>query len=108
MIPLVKSGWLTGKIKVIKQAYLSTTPVLEGIKAVAVNDKNLNFTTLTNEAGEFELPLPINHYRVSVEADPHQYAVSNQTQQVNINASNNKQLEFNLVDERRKVIVKQF
>ncbi|MCC8407847.1 carboxypeptidase-like regulatory domain-containing protein [Mucilaginibacter sp. UR6-1] len=107
-IPLVKSGWLMGKIKVVKQAYVSTAPVLEGIKVVAVNDKNLVFTTLTNEAGEFELPLPVNNYQVSIEADPAQYAITNQKQQVNINTGNNKQLEFNLVDERRKVIVKQF
>ncbi|MBE9583107.1 hypothetical protein IM792_01465 [Mucilaginibacter sp. JRF] len=107
MIPMVKSGWLTGKINVTKQAYLNTKPSLEGLKVVAKNDKNITFSTLTNEDGEFELPLPIDHYLISIEADPTQYAINNQGQQVNVGQTN-KQLEFSLTDERRKVVVKQF
>jgi hypothetical protein len=106
-VPLVKSGWLTGKINVIKKEFIATKPLLEGIKIIARSDQNTVFTTLTNENGEFELPLPINRYHISADVDTKRYTVGNQGQMIAINKDNNT-IEFNLTDESRKVIVKQF
>ncbi|RYE18167.1 MAG: hypothetical protein EOP51_22490, partial [Sphingobacteriales bacterium] len=104
-VPLVKSGRLAGKVKAVKQEYITSKPLLEGIKIVATSDQNTVFTTLTNENGEFELPLPVNRYHISADVDPKRYTVSNQAQIVAVKKENNETLQFDLTDEGRKVVV---
>ncbi|WCT10243.1 SdrD B-like domain-containing protein [Mucilaginibacter jinjuensis] len=108
MIPLVRSGWLKGVITPVKQEYTTSKPNLEGLRVVAVDDKNQTFTTLTNEFGEFELALPVNNYRISVDVDNQKYSISNPNQVVFIDQKVKKEVTFSLVDQAHKVIVKQF
>ncbi|NCD72144.1 SdrD B-like domain-containing protein [Mucilaginibacter agri] len=107
-IAMVKSGWLKGNVVPAKQEYVTTKPNLEGLKVIAVDDKNQTFSTLTNEFGEFEFALPVNNYRITLDVDHQKYSVSNPNQQLYVRQEANKEISFNLIDEAHKVIVKQF
>jgi hypothetical protein len=108
MIPLVRSGWLKGTVIAVKQEYATNRPNLEGIKIIAIDDKNQTYSTLTNEMGEFEFALPVNNYRINVDVNSQKFLVNNPNQVIAITQTDNKIISFDLVDQVHKVIVKQF
>ena len=108
MVPLVRSGWLKGVLMPVKQEYTTSKPNLEGLRVIAIDDKNQTFSTLTNEFGEFELALPVNNYRINVEVDSQKFSINNPNQVISIDQKVKKEITFSLVDQVHKVIVKQF
>ena len=108
LIPLVRSGRLKGHIIPVEQEYVKSKPMLEGLKITATDNKNQTFTTLANEAGEFSFSSPISNYRITVEVANQKYLINNPDQLVAVNLKDNKDLQFGLIDESRKAIVKQF
>jgi hypothetical protein len=107
-LPMVKSLWLKGKVVPVQQEYATSRPLLEGLRITAMNADNKAYSTLTNEEGEFEFSLPASTYHVSVTLNGQKFLIKNQNQEVKVNASLEKQLEFQLIDETRKIIVRQF
>jgi hypothetical protein len=107
-IPLTKSGWLKGQVTALKQDYLNSKPDLEGLKIIATDGNNQSFYTYTNDAGEFNFPLPLNKYTIIADIDVHKFSVVKPSFQVIVNQSSNNDVNFQLIDLSRKAIVTQF
>lgn len=107
-VPMIKSIWIKGKVTPLIQEYATSKPLLEGLRIIASNADDKEFSTLTNEDGEFELSLPANVYHVNIALNGQKYHIKNQNQEILAEASFHKPLEFLLEDETRKIVVKQF
>lgn len=107
-VPLVRSGWVRGRVSASKQDYIAARPVLEGLRILAKNANNQTFETYTNEAGEFEIPLPLNEYTITADVDLAKFSPVNTKKVVQILLTKNADIAFEIMDISRKVIVKQF
>jgi hypothetical protein len=107
-VPLVRSGWLRGRVSALKQEYIASKPILEGLRILAKTADNQTFETYTNEAGEFEIPLPLNEYTIIADIDLVKFSPVSTKKLVKILQINNPDIEFKIVDIGRKVIVKEF
>lgn len=107
-VPLVRSGWLRGRIHALKQEYIASNTILEGVRIVAKDANNQTFETFTDEAGGFQIPLPLNEYTVIVDLNLEKYAAVNTKKVVQILRNNNPDIQFEIMDISRKVVVKEF
>jgi hypothetical protein len=107
-VPLIKSGWLKGRINAVKQEYIAAQPALEGMRIIAKDAHNQTFETYTNELGEFRIPLPLNEYTIVADVDPEKYTSVNTKEVVRVKQRNNRDIQFDIMDHSRKVIVKEF
>jgi len=107
-VPLVKSGWLKGRVNAIKQEYIASQPILEGMHILAKDANNQTFETYTNELGEFQFPLPVNEYTIIADIDANKFSIANTHQKVSVKQNNNVNINFEIKDISRLVIVKQF
>jgi hypothetical protein len=107
-VPLVRSGWLKGRINALKQDYIAAQPILEGMRISAKNALNETFETYTNEDGEFQIPLPLNEYTITADIDLAKFSAVKTKKLVLISLINNADIQFDIKDITRKVDVKQF
>jgi hypothetical protein len=107
-VALVRSGWLKGRISALKQDYISSRTILEGLRILATNSNNQTFETYTNEAGEFQIPLPLNEYTIKADIDPAKFSQVSTRKVVQILLTKNADIDFEITDISRKVVVKQF
>ena len=107
-VPLVRSGWLKGHIHALKQEYIASNTILEGVRIVAKDANNQTFETFTDEEGGFQIPLPLNEYTIIVDLNLEKYAAVNTKKVVQILRNNNPDVQFEIMDISRKVVVKEF
>ena len=107
-VPLVRSGWLKGRVNAIRQEYIASQPILEGMRILATDANNQTFETYTNEAGEFRIPLPLNEYTIIADIDANKFSIENTHQKVSVQQKHNPDISFEIKDISRLVIVKQF
>lgn len=107
-IPLVRSGILKGKVKVMKNKYDTKPFNPEGIKVIIRDTLNNEYKTYLDAFGTFSISLPVNSYTVDVEQVLEQFKVTNPGQKADIKENENTELEFELIDNNRTIDIKKF
>ena len=107
-VPLIRSNWIKGRINLLKETYMASTSTIEGLRIVARDENNREFYTFTNEAGEFQMALPLNAYTLTADVDHTKFDVVNGAELVKVALGRTPEIELQLKDISRKVIVKQF
>jgi hypothetical protein len=87
---------------------MASTSTIEGLRIVARDENNSEFYTFTNEAGEFQMALPLNAYTLTADVDHTKFDVVNGAELVKVASGRTPEIELQLKDISRKVIVKQF
>lgn len=108
-IPLIKTKPLKGRIKIVENKYLKTSPQLGGIKVIAVDRQGKTYSTLSAESGDYVLYLPLGNYKIAVVTEGMPFSIENQNCEIEVKADKDIVIpDFNYKDERRKVGVKRF
>ena len=107
-VPLIRSSWLKGRINLLKETYMASATTIEGLRIVARDANNKEFHTFTNEAGEFQMALPLNAYTLTADVDHTKFDVVNGVEMIKVTPGSTPDVELQLKDISRKVIVKQF
>lgn len=107
-IPLVKCGRLTGRIVPAAQKYISEKPLLEGIRVIATDIFNRDFSSLTDETGNFYFSIPTGRYIIHIETAGQSFSITNAQKEITLEEQHNEPVIFQWLDERRKTEVKRF
>ncbi|WP_436831332.1 SdrD B-like domain-containing protein [Parapedobacter sp. DT-150] len=107
--PLIKSQVLQGNLIVVGKNYLTTKPVLSGIRIQVADDQGKQQHTLTDADGHYTFYLPPGTYQVSVATADMPFSIENEREHITITDSNTPfELNFKYRDERRRVGVTRF
>ncbi|WP_293942920.1 MULTISPECIES: MSCRAMM family protein [unclassified Sphingobacterium] len=108
-IPLIITRALKGRIKSVTNKYLESRPQLGGIRIVARDLQDKEYSTLTNEDGNYVIYLPIGHYKVDVVTEGMSFSIENPSCEIEVKEGEATEIpDFRYRDERRKVEIKRF
>lgn len=108
-IPLIITRALKGRIKSVTNKYLETRPQLGGIRIIARDIQGKEYSTLTNEDGNYVIYLPIGHYKIDVVTEGMSFSIENPSCEIEVKEGEATEIPyFRYRDERRKVGVKRF
>lgn len=108
-IPLIITRALKGHIKSVTNKYLETGSQLGGIRIVARDVQGKEYSTLTNEDGNYVIYLPIGRYRVAVVTEGMSFSIENPRCEIEVKEGEATEIpDFRYRNERRKVGIKRF
>lgn len=108
-IPLIITRSLKGRIKSVTNKYLETTPQLGGIRIIARDLQGKEYSTLTNEDGNYVIYLPTGHYKLAVVTEGMSFSIENPSCEIEVKEGETTEIpHFRYRDERRKIGIKRF
>ena len=108
VLPLVRSGFLKGQIKILGSKYDKTSFDKEGIRLVVKDTLGNEYKTYSDPFGSFSISLPVGSYSVDVEPIQNNFKSTGRKIEVVIEENKTKTIELEILDVKRIIDIKRF